>query len=302
MKPKLLKRSSFALNFFLGIGLTLLLPPLLTPPALTQSPNPSPTAIPEVAPSVNVPVPEIAPGLLKGYLPQIAFPNSLTLLPPPPAPDSAAFALDEAVAAQAIPLRDTPRWTLATLDADLEFPQVAGTFSCALGTPITAEEMPRLYTLLRRTLTDAGLSTYAAKNHYQRARPFVSNHQPICTPSDQSGLEKDGSYPSGHTAIGWAWALILSEIAPDRTDAILARGRAFGESRIVCNVHWRSDVEEGRFMGAAAVARLHAEPAFRADLEAARTELAAVRARSLSPSRNCAEEAAAMAIQLEVNP
>ena len=47
----------------------------------------------------------------------------------------------------------------------------------------------------------------------------------------------DGSCPSGHTDIGWGWALILSEIAPDRTDAILERDRAFGESRVVCNVH-----------------------------------------------------------------
>ena len=111
-------------------------------------------------------------------------------------------------------------------------------------------------------------------------------------------LREDGSYPSGHTAIGWAWALILTEIAPDRADAILARGRAFGESRNVCNVHWHSDVVEGRFMGAAAVARLHADPAFRADLEAAKAELATVRAKGLKPSRDCDAEAKALAIRL----
>ena len=77
-------------------------------------------------------------------------------------------------------------------------------------------------------------------------------------------MSKSGSYPSGHTAIGWAWALVLCEIAPEQTEAILARGRAFGESRMVCNVHWQSDVIEGRFMGASVVARLHAEPQFRA--------------------------------------
>jgi acid phosphatase (class A) len=107
-------------------------------------------------------------------------------------------------------------------------------------------------------------------------------------------LRKDGSYPSGHTAIGWAWALILTEIAPDRADAILARGRAFGESRVVCNVHWHSDVVEGRFMGAAAVARLHADPAFRAELEAAISELAAARSRGLAPSHDCTAETDAL--------
>ena len=108
-------------------------------------------------------------------------------------------------------------------------------------------------------------------------------------------LEKDGSYPSGHTAVGWAWALILTEIAPDRTDAILARGRAYGESRNVCNVHWHSDVVQGRLLGASTVARLHAEPAFRADLEEAKAELAAVRAQKLAPERDCAAETAALA-------
>src|SRR2546427_11066536 len=83
------------------------------------------------------------------------------------------------------------------------------------------------------------------------------NGEPTCSPKDEEGLRKNGSYPSGHTSIGWAWALILSEIVPDRADAIQARGRNYGESRLVCNVHWQSDILEGRFMGAAAVARLH---------------------------------------------
>jgi acid phosphatase (class A) len=149
--------------------------------------------------------------------------------------------------------------------------------------------------LLRRTLADAGLSTYTAKKEYQRKRAFMVNDQPICTPEDEEKLRKDGSYPSGHTAIGWAWALILTEIAPDRADAILARGRAFGESRIICNVHWHSDVVEGRFMGAAAVARLHADEKFLADLEMAKKEYANVRSQGLKPSRDCRAEADALA-------
>ena len=112
------------------------------------------------------------------------------------------------------------------MDADLSFPNAAGTFSCALNAPITEESTPRLYTLLRKTLTDAGLSTYGVKDRYQRPRPFTDNNAPICTPAEQAGLAKDGSYPSGHTAVGWAWALILSELAPARADAILARGLA----------------------------------------------------------------------------
>lgn len=240
---------------------------------------------------------EFIPGFIAGYLPTKELPNSLFLIPPPPVTGSAALALDEEISRRSFALRDTPRWLLAASDADLHFPHAASTFSCALNTPITEEDTPRLYMLLRRTLTDMGMSTYAAKNHYNRARPFLWNKEPICTPKDQAFLEKDGSYPSGHTAAGWGWALILSEISPDQTAAILARGLTFGESRNVCNVHWHSDVIQGRTMAASTLARLHADPAFRADLEAARAELAAVRKKSLKPNRDCSAESAVLAVK-----
>jgi membrane-associated phospholipid phosphatase len=32
------------------------------------------------------------------------------------------------------------------------------------------------------------------------------------------------SYPSGHASIGWAWALALAELVPDRANAIFSRG------------------------------------------------------------------------------
>lgn len=242
-------------------------------------------------------VPEIMPGFLAGYLPAEGIPDSLALLPPPPAPGSAALALDEEISRKSLTLRDTPRWKVAVWDAELRFPQAAGAYSCVLNAPITEADTPRLYMLLRRTLTDTGRTTQAAKKHYNRARPFVWNKEPICTPKDQPHLAKDGSYPSGHTTVGWAWALILAEIAPDRADAILARGLTFGESRNVCNVHWHSDVVQGRTLGAATLARLHAEPAFRAELEAVRAELAAVRTKGLKPARDCSAESAGLAVK-----
>jgi len=242
-------------------------------------------------------VPEIRPGSLAGYLSTKVLPDSLALIPSPPAAGSAALALDEEFSRKSLDLRGTPRWMLAAEDADLTFPHAAGTFSCALNAPITEQNTPHLYILMRRSLADSILSTYAAKDHYSRTRPFAVNKEPICTPGEETHLMDDGSYPSGHTAIGWGWALILSEIAPDRTDAILARGRAFGQSRVVCNVHWESDVIEGRFMGAATVARLHADSTFLADLEAAKAELAAVRVKGLKPTRDCDAEAAAMDLE-----
>jgi acid phosphatase (class A) len=149
--------------------------------------------------------------------------------------------------------------------------------------------------LLRRSLTDNGLATYPTKNKYQRARPFTLNGSAICTPQDEAFLRTNGSYPSGHSAIGWAWALILTEIAPERADAILARGRSFGDSRAVCNVHWLSDVEEGRVIASATVAKLHSQADFRADLAAAGAEIATARAKGLHPARDCAKENASLA-------
>ena len=241
------------------------------------------------------PMAEVSPGFLAGYLPKGATPNSLIVLPPAPTPGSATQARDDAAADAAKALVGGPRWTLAAQDAELKFPAAAETFSCAVGVKIDAQTTPRLYVLLRRTLADAGLSTYPTKTKYRRPRPFMVRGGPICTPAEADHLRADGSYPSGHSAIGWAWALILAEAAPDRQDAILARGRAYTQSRMICNVHWRSDTEEGAVMGAAVVARLHGEPAFRDDLAAAKTEIAKARADRLSPSRDCQAEAAALA-------
>jgi len=248
-------------------------------------------------PSQSAKVPELRSGIPAGYLAAEARPDSLALLPPPSTAGSAAFALDKDTAKLAQTQWSKPgsaRWQQAQLDADLNFPAAAGTFSCALNAPISEAQTPRLYMLLRRTMVDAGLSTYRAKEHYNRTRPFVATNTSSCTPADEAKLAKDGSYPSGHSAAGWTWALVLTEIAPDRADAILVRGRAFGQSRIACNVHWQSDVNEGRMMAAATVARLHADPVFEADLAAARDELAKVRAQGLPPTRDCAAEAAAL--------
>ncbi|KAF1693615.1 acid phosphatase [Pseudoxanthomonas koreensis] len=258
----------------------------------TSAPAPQASSAPE-APATAVP--EIRPGILAGYLAADAIPDSLALVPAPPATGTAALAQDHAVMRAALALRGTPRFEQARHDAELDFPFAAGTFACALGTGIDAQRTPATYRLLRRTLTDAALSTRAAKARYERTRPFVETGEPTCTPEDEADLRGNGSYPSGHTAIGWTWALVLTQAAPERSNALLARGRSFGESRLVCNVHWQSDVLQGRFMASGTFARLQSDPAYRADVAAAAKELAEVRAQGVQPDRDCAAEAAALA-------
>ena len=266
----------------------------------TSAPGPEPTAaaVEDARPAVPATVPEIRPGLLAGYLGR-DLPDSLKLLPAPPAEGSVAFRNDQAVSRASQKLRGTARYTLAGADADLAFPHAASVFSCALGVPVTQQQSPYLYQLLRRTLTDAALATYGAKDHYKRIRPFVHYRERTCRPEDEAMLRGDGSYPSGHTSIGWAWALILTELAPDRADALLARGRAFGESRLVCNAHWQSDILQGRATGAGAVAALHANADFRSDMAAAAQELSKLRASGTAPGIECQAEAAALALRIE---
>lgn len=241
---------------------------------------------------------EIAPGLLKGYLSESDLLDCAAFVPPSPTARSAQQAFDDAWSYSTFPFRDTARWDMAIRDADLSFPAAVGAFSCALGFEIAEAETPALYLLLWRSLTDIGLSSYSAKNVYQRERPFMVNEAAICTPEDEEGLRSDGSYPSGHTAIGWGWALILAQLAPDRAEQILARGQAFGESRTICNVHWYSDVVAGRMVGAAAVARLQGNADFLAAMDGATEEIAALSARAQDINNECALEAST----LEVRP
>jgi acid phosphatase (class A) len=249
------------------------------PPAPPLPPT-SPALLPELVKGT---------GVLIGYLDPKALPDSAALLPPPPALGSPAAAADEAAHRALTAQRATPRWQRAAADAELlKWPQATASFACTLGMPITEQATPHLAMLLRRTLADAGLATYAAKQRYQRARPFVQLKEPLCTPTDEALLAKDGSYPSGHASVGWAWGLILAELAPDRAGALIQRGLDYGTSRMVCGVHWATDVEAGRLIGAATVARMRAEPVFQRQADLARGEIAAARANATKPAADCA--------------
>jgi acid phosphatase (class A) len=120
------------------------------------------------------------------------------------------------------------------------------------------------------------------KNFYGRKRPFLIDEGPICD-TRTAALEASPDYPSGHTTWGWTVGLVLAELAPDRASDILVRARAYGESRIVCGVHNLSAVDAGRTNASIVVAALHGSPEFRADLEAARREVAEARKAGPAP-------------------
>ncbi|EPW8697691.1 TPA: phosphatase PAP2 family protein [Pseudomonas aeruginosa] len=234
--------------------------------------------------------------LAPGYLNPAGLPLRLALLGAPPKPDSAALARDEEARRAALALRGTAREALAATDAELSFPGPANTFSCAMGTQISEKTTPHLYTLMQRTLTDASGSTYAGKNAYNRTRPFVVHDEGTCRKDMEPLLRTDGSWPSGHSAAGWAWGLILAEVNPARATELMTRGLAYGQSRVICNAHWQSDVDAGRIMGAATVASLHSNPAFLKDLAAAKEEIQAAQKAGNTPTENCAAEGVALSL------
>jgi acid phosphatase (class A) len=208
------------------------------------------------------------------YLTEIQAPDSLALLPPPPAFNSVDFLKDKALYDWGKAMRATERGKQAYNDADSSENSVAKGFSPSFGYEISAKTTPETYKLISTMKEDAGdLATRAAKKHYNRVRPFSFFKEATCRPEDEKELSTNGSYPSGHTTIGWAIALVLAEVNPERQNEILKRGYDIGESRVICGYHWQSDIDAARVMASAVVAQLHTNPAFIDQLAKAKAEL-----------------------------
>lgn len=202
-------------------------------------------------------------------------PSSVAILMCPPDTTSARFAYDREQYEWGKTQRNTPRGLQAVTDANLDWNTdwADDAFGEAFGAPITMKENPELYKLVYNMEEDAGsLATYEAKEHYMRTRPFIFWNEHTATPDHEEALAKNGSYPSGHTSIGWATALVLAEINPARATEILKRGFEFGQSRVIVGAHYQSDVDAGRIAGAGIVARLHADKGFQKQLAKAKKE------------------------------
>ncbi|MGL4859809.1 MAG: acid phosphatase [Enterobacteriaceae bacterium] len=211
----------------------------------------------------------------KGFLQATDLPDMLKLLPPPPAPDSIAFLQDKAMAEYYRSSHSEARWRQAQVDADLSADNFGKLFSGALGVTLSPKTTPETIRLLERVEADSGSSaTEPMKKYYQRIRPFKFYNQTSCDPEQQKELAGNGSYPSGHTSFAWAAALILAELEPARQQQILQRGWEMGDSRMVCGMHWKSDVDMGRIVASVTVARLHANSDFQLQLGKAKAELA----------------------------
>jgi acid phosphatase (class A) len=223
-----------------------------------------------------------------GYLRPCQVAQLEAWLPPAPVPGSAALADD-------IARFRAERWILATArgqqaaDDDVyDAPLVAARFGEAAGIALTPRQVPTLIKIIRRMQADAGRMVAPVKRPIRdggRIRPFVAFPKaPSClAPRDLAGhrqadlehnhLDQGGSYPSSHALLGMLVGMVLGEALPARANALIERGLAFGDSRMICGFHYYSDVVAGRLVAASLFARLQAEEDFSDDMAALRVEL-----------------------------
>jgi acid phosphatase (class A) len=191
------------------------------------------------------------------------------LLPPPPAEDSVD------TKAEFQELRDIARRStsdkiaMAARDAKNETPTL---FNDTVGFDIAA--MPQTNKLLTLVAEEEDADSKMAKNFFHRERPYaVDPSLKTCTPVKPG--KAPTSYPSGHASLAFSMGIVLASLVPAKSQAILARATEYAENRLVCGVHFRSDIVAGQQFGTILALRLMQNPAFRSQMDAARAELRA---------------------------
>ena len=228
-----------------------------------------------------------------GYLPSGTI-DIIRVLPPAPLQGEARYENDRAIFKATRRWVGTSRWELATADVNTKPDYMGRAFSCAVGINLTPATAPKTFALIAKAGVDTNTQSGAAKDFFKRQRPYLIDQGKTC--QDPAELAKSFDYPSGHTTWGWTWGSLLTELAPDRATQIMARARAYGESRIVCGVHNYSAVEGGRMTSASVLNAVHAQPAFQADRAAAKAEIATLRADpAAAKPTGCEAEAALVA-------
>jgi acid phosphatase (class A) len=188
-------------------------------------------------------------------------------LPPPPAAGSvdekAEFGELKAIAA-----RSTPQEVAtAAHDAKDETPDI---FNAAIGFDIATK--PQTFKLLNMVVEEEEPDSKLAKAYFHRPRPYsVDASIRTCEPVKPG--KAANSYPSGHSSLAFSMGVVLASLVPEKSQAVLARASEYAEHRLVCGVHYRSDIVAGQQFGTILALRLMQNPVFRAQMELAKAEL-----------------------------
>ncbi len=185
------------------------------------------------------------------------------------------------------------RWWLATAHAELRPPEAAQHFDCALGTRLAAKPRPALTRLMNRLLVDSAAVASRMAELHPRSRPIAVDRDLQPCQRIDAATRDTPSWPAAAAVAGTAYGELFAELAPDRAEAARFIGGELGSSRVVCRMNWPQDVAAGTRAGRRVYATAHETADFRADLEAARAEIAAARVEGLS-SPACAAERRAL--------
>lgn len=211
----------------------------------------------------------------KAYFTKDELPNMVNFLPAPPEFESARFVADQTQYLWGkLQRQNEERAAMAIRDAEYGMNTIIQEFCPILGLEITKEDTPELYTLMQDVGATCDSISDRAKQKYMRWRPFMYYNEPTLVPEQEESHRTNGSYPSGHTVLGWTMALLLSDINPAVADALLARGYEYGQSRVIAGYHWQSDVDAGRLAASVLYAKLQGHERFREQLAKAQKEFA----------------------------
>jgi acid phosphatase (class A) len=192
-------------------------------------------------------------------------------LPPPP-PAGSAVEKRELKELHAIAARSSKALkAIATHDAKDESPDI---FNDAIGFDATAK--PQTAKLLQMVMEEEDGDSKIAKAYFHRLRPSaVDPSVRACEPVKPGKAKAANSYPSGHSSLAFSMGVVLASLIPGKSQAILARANEYAEHRLVCGVHYRSDIVAGQQFGTVLALKLMQNPVFRAQMELARAELTA---------------------------
>jgi acid phosphatase (class A) len=147
-------------------------------------------------------------------------------------------------------------------------------FASAIGPSFDLAKLPATAAMLADIGATEDVVSKNAKTFFHRDRPWIAIAD-WQTCSEHKPGPAQNSYPSGHATTAYAMGIVLALLMPDKAQAILARSSAFAENRLVCGVHFRSDIAAGQAFGTAIALDLLQNADFRKEYDAAATELAA---------------------------